>query len=134
MKSIYTPIIGLASAITLLTSTSCVDPYGPSQTSASVTTTYSTGSEIRTLPRGYRTEVISGRQYYIHNDTYYQPRSGRYVIVESPRRQAASREVYIDRLPAGYKMVRRDGRRYYQVNNTYYQQRGNRYVVVSQPF
>ncbi len=126
--------------------TSCVDPYyaGP-QTSERTVTTYRTGYEVRTLPPGYRTETIAGTRYYHHNGTYFQPRSGRYVVVEAPRRGYDGRDRYdrgpryeetrvITRLPRGYRTVNHRGVTYYQVNDSYYQRRGSGYVVVSRPF
>lgn len=118
--------------------TSCVDPYAQPHVQASVTT-YRTGYEVRSLPSGYRTEVIAGDPYYVYNGTYYRPRSGRYVVVEAPRnrydgRRDYSRETVITRLPSGYRTVTHRGVRYYQVRDSYYQQRGSGYVVVRAPF
>ncbi len=114
---------------------SCVDPYySQSQGQPQRVTTYSAGYEVRTLPSGYRTEVIGGTRYYNHNGTYYRSRSGRYVVVEAPRRYdrpPVHREVIVQRLPRGYRTVNRGGVRYYQANNVYYQQRGSGYVVVN---
>ncbi len=123
---------------------SCVDPYysqnqGPPQR----VTTYSAGYEVRTLPPGYRTEIIGGTPYYYYGGTYYRPRSGRYVVVEAPHhydrygrhdrydRREPQREVIIQQLPRGYRTVTRNGVRYYQVNDVYYQQRGSGYVIVN---
>lgn len=142
--------IGSLALATLLVS--CVDPYaqGPSNRSASVTT-YRAGYEVRSLPSGYRTEVIDGDRYHVHNGTYYRPRSGRYVVVDAPRprdrgrygrsqqdrgynRSQQGRDVVITRLPRGYRPVTYRGVRYYQVNDVYYQQRGSGYVVVGRPY
>jgi hypothetical protein len=116
---------------------SCVDPYTHSQGPA--VTSYRAGYEVRTLPSGYRTEIVDGSSYYVHNGTYYRPRSGRYVVVEAPRRaryhrQPAHQEVVITRLPRGYRTINHRGVRYYQVNDVYYQQRGSGYIVVRRPF
>lgn len=143
-KPLLLSLFGVAVA-TLFSS--CVDPYvqhhgHPHQT----VTTYRIGYEVRTLPSGYRTEVIGGTQYYYHNGTYYRPRSGRYVVVEAPR---SSRDGYnrydrydsrrgqvtvIRELPRGYRTVTHRGTRYYQHNNVYYQQQGSGYVIVRSPF
>jgi hypothetical protein len=144
-KPLLLGLFGIAVA-TLLSS--CVDPYAQNQgySQQQVTTTYRTGYEVRSLPSGYRTEVIGGTQYYNHNGTYYRPRSGRYVVVEAPRpsRDAYSRSDRYDRrdghvtvirtLPRGYRTVTHRGTRYYQANNTYYQQQGSGYVIVRSPF
>lgn len=113
---------------------SCVDAragYRGPQASVSV------GYEARTLPIGYRTEVIGGTSYYIHNGVYYRPRSGRYVVVEAPRPayiRGSHRDVIITRLPSGYRTVTHRGVRYYQAGSVYYQQRGTGYVVVGRPY
>lgn len=39
---------------------------------------------IRELPNGYEVTTVRGTRYYRHNDVYYRPRSGGYVIVERP--------------------------------------------------
>ncbi|MES2661338.1 MAG: DUF6515 family protein [Verrucomicrobiota bacterium] len=128
MKPILLGSFGLAIA-SLLPSCVATYPQGPGQ--PQVATSVSVGYEARTLPSGYRTEIIGGTSYYIHNNTYYRPRSGRYVVVEAPRGyRPGPREVYIDRLPPGYRVVRRGNQRYYYVNNRYYQQRGSRYLAV----
>jgi hypothetical protein len=120
---------------------SCVDPYAQGPGPQHSVTAYRAGYEVRTLPPGYRTEVIDGSNYYNYNGTYYRPHSGRYVVVEAPRRHDSygsrydrrdgHRDVVITQLPRGYRTVQRRGVRYYQVNNTYYQQRGSGYVVVN---
>ena len=132
-KPLLLGCLGLALGTML---TSCVDPNyarnGPPQGNVN----YSVGYETRSLPRGYRTEVIGGTSYYNYNGTYYRPRSGRYVVVEAPRRydnRPAHRDVIVTRLPRGYRVVEHRGTRYYQVRDVYYQQRGNGYVVVSRP-
>lgn len=104
----------------------CVAPYPAVQASS-----VSIGYEVRSLPSGYRTEVVGGTRYYVHEGHYYRSRSGRYVVVEAPRgRYAPSRQVYIDRLPPGYRVVRRGGQQYYFANNRYYQKSGARYLAV----
>lgn len=137
MKTTFTtPALfgGIGFAIVTLFS-SCVDPYysqnrGPSHH----VTDYRTGYEVRTLPSGYRTEVIDGTQYYSHNGTYYRSRSGRYTVVEPPHRYNRSpryqEEVVVRQLPRGYRVVNHHGVRYYKVHDTYYQQRGSGYVQV----
>lgn len=134
--------LGLGSLLT-----SCVDPYAQGYGSAEVTT-YRPGYEVRTLPSGYRTEVVGGTSYYTHNGTYYRPRSGRYVVVEAPphrvmrapnRRDQNPRfdtrkEVIIREVPRGARVVDYRGSRYYQSGGSYYQRRGNGYVIVDRPY
>lgn len=128
---------------------SCVDPYAHGPGPQHSVTTYHAGYEVRVLPSGYRTEYIDGSNYYVHNGTYYRSRSGRYVVVDAPRRHSnyrsgydrrddrreyrrdGNRDVVITQLPRGYRTIERRGVRYYQANNTYYQQRGSGYVVVT---
>ncbi|RYD49642.1 MAG: hypothetical protein EOP85_01230 [Verrucomicrobiaceae bacterium] len=138
--TILLSVTGLAFG-TLLTS--CVDPYAqpPTQT----VTHYHTGYEVRTLPRGYRTEYYSGTPYYVYEGTYYRPRSGRYVVVEAPRRDGprqrdnryynrSPRSTQITKLPPGHRVVRYRGTDYYQVQDTYYERRGPNYIVVKRPY
>lgn len=135
-KSLILGLIGMGFVAAL---PSCVDPYVHADTSSSQTvTTYRNGYEVASLPSGYRTEVVGGSNYYIHNGTYYQPRSGRYVVVEAPRPRysgpSSQGEVVVTTLPSGYRTVNHRNGRYYQVRDTYYQQRGSGYVVVTNPF
>lgn len=139
MKSLASPLVigclGLATANLL---TSCVYPYvDPYPTTV---TTYHAGYEVRSLPYGYRTERIDGRNYYVHGDTYYQPRGDRYVVVNTPRSHAmhrhhpGSRDVYVTTLPHGYRTVVYRGTRYYRSGDVYYQPRGTGYVIVRSPY
>ncbi|MEX1048229.1 MAG: DUF6515 family protein [Akkermansiaceae bacterium] len=125
---------GLATGALL---TSCVAPYyaAPQATGDYTTvTTYRPGYEVAALPAGYRAETIGGARYYRHGETYYRPRSGRYVVVEAPRQRPIEREVIIRRLPPGYRVTTHQGIRYYRVDNVYYQQRGSDYVAVRRPY
>ncbi|GAA5118915.1 hypothetical protein GCM10023212_10080 [Luteolibacter yonseiensis] len=104
-KSAFAGCVALGALLT-----SCVDPYATGPTHSTVTTTYRTGYEVRSLPSGYRTETIGGSRYYSHNGTYYQSRSGRYVVVEAPRRGYDNR--YDDRKYGSRDRDRRDGHDY----------------------
>lgn len=73
-----------ASAAALLTTSCVVETYDPPHTTVT-TTTYEPGYVVRTLPSGYRTEVISGTRYYYHDNVYYRPQGSSYVVVKSPR-------------------------------------------------
>jgi hypothetical protein len=127
--------LGIVTAMML---TSCVDPnFALNSSPPSNVTTYSTGYEVHTLPNGYRTEIIDGTRYYNYNGVYYRSRSGRYVVVDSPRSHRHNDHYSQDRggvvirnLPSGYRVVRHNGVRYYKVRDTYYQQRGAGYVQV----
>ena len=63
---------------------------------------YQSGYQLRTLPSGYRTETISGERYYSHNNTYYRPSSGGYVVVNSPRRYDSRYDSRYQGRDAGY--------------------------------
>lgn len=139
MKMPATPLLfgffGLATAALL---TSCVDTYvDPHPTTVS---TYHPGYVAHTLPPGYRTVVVDGSSYYVHGDTYYQPRGDRYVVVNTPRARArhhhhpGSRDVYVTTLPRGYRTVEYRGTRYYRAGDRYYQRRGTGYVIVNRPY
>lgn len=130
----------------------CVEPYAQGYGSPYGATAYRPGYEVRTLPPGYRTEVIDGTRYYHYNGNYYRPRSSVYVVVEPPRSRYEStrprynepysrsnrpderREVTIEQLPRGYREVNTPHGRYYQYNGVYYQQRRSGYVIVNRPY
>ncbi len=146
MKSnILLTILGVSASIAL---PGCVDPYYSAQgpTGSTVTsTTYRTGYEVQELPRDYRTEVINGDEYYVHDQTYFRPRRDRYVVVEAPRRSQTigyerpsrldhGHQVYVERLPPGYRVVRQGSRSYYRSGDTYYERRGTGYAVVDRPY
>lgn len=138
-------LLGCSALVAATLLTNCVDPYAGGGTSQTVTT-YSVGTEVRSLPPGYRREVVEGRDYYYSNGSYYRPQSGRYVIVEAPRsrreayretrydRPSGRRDVIITELPRGYRTVERSGVRYYQANDTFYQRQGSGYVIVGRPY
>lgn len=107
---------------------SCVEPHrGPQRT----VTTYQPGDEVSSLPKGYRTEVVSGSTYYCHGDTYYRHRHGRYVVVQDPR---GGRERVVEQLPRGYRTIHRKNATYYESGGVYYQKRGAEYRVVPSPY
>lgn len=127
---------------------SCVAPY---EGSVSTTTTYQPGYTVTTLPGGYRTEVISGTNYYYHDGAYYQRRSNGYVVVEAPRtsryydeytrygnrtyhNHADGSSHVIDELPNGYTTVEYRGEPYYRYQDRFYRRQGSGYIVVASPF
>jgi len=136
----------LASGFTIGMLSSCVTPYD-SYHGASVTTTsyHQPGYRINTLPSGYRSEVISGSNYYYHNGAYYRRDSSGYVVVNAPRtsryytdynRHRGQRHDSVrtlNRLPSGYQTVNHGGTQYYTVGDTFYQRQGRGYTVVSRP-
>lgn len=153
------PSLLAISAVTLgLSLTSCVDPYAATYGSASVTT-YDPGYTVRTLPSGYRTEIVSGTTYYYHNGSYFRPRDNRYIVVDAPRSsryydeyrrhrggshrdrdrdryrdQRDSNVRVITRLPDGSRQVTVRGNTYYQHRDDYYRRQGSGYVTVARPF
>lgn len=130
----------------------------------SVGTTYhSTGHQIVSLPSGYRTEQISGSDYYYHDGYYYQPSSSGYTVVNAPstslyyddysrarqihtttssrrvgsynrRGQPYNSTQIITRLPSGYREVDYRGDTYYRAGDSYYKRQSNGYVIVQSPF
>lgn len=76
---------------------SCVDPYAAYYGPSHRVSGYNPGYQVRVLPSGYRSETIDGNRYYNHNGTYYQSRSGGYVVVEAPHnRYESTRPRYND--------------------------------------
>ncbi len=148
-------ILLLASGLAVGMLSSCVAPT-PSQGQASVTTaTYQPGYQISSLPSGYRSEVISGNEYYYHDGAYYRPESNGYVVVEAPRtsryysdydrqqntrtqRSVTTTTSYqpgqqITALPTGYRSEVISGNDYYYHDGAYYRRESNGYVVVDAP-
>jgi hypothetical protein len=132
--------------------TSCVvpaDAYGITSTTYS---TYEPGYRTTSLPRGYRSEVISGNTYYYNNGSYYRPQSGGYVVVDAPRtsryysdydsrrttttyRDGRTGDVrVITTLPSGYRELNHRGTSYYQAGDQYYHREGSGYITVSRPY
>lgn len=141
---------------------SCVVPYDSYDGGSVSVTRYSPGYSVASLPGGYRSEVISGRNYYYHDGYYYNRGSGGYVVVDAPRRSryyddySRRQKIYqtnrnhrgpsgrndprydsnqvITRLPTGYRMVNHRGQRYYQSGNRYYLRQGDSYVITTSPY
>lgn len=156
IKSTVLTIIAAGTASLL---TSCVDSYYEGTTTAVVESEYRPGYVIRTLPPGYRAEVIGGTRYYHYNNVYYRPQGGSYVVVDSPHRHRGDswdgrrdrdwdgrrdrdwndrrpgRDVTVVReLPSGYTVVNHRGQRYYRAGDRYYQSREGGYIIVGSPF
>jgi hypothetical protein len=124
--------------------TSCVVPY--EGTATTTVTTYRPGYTVRTLPGGYRSEVIAGTNYYYHDGHYFRRSGSGYVVVEAPRRSRYYEEyrIYQNRpdgsthvireLPRGYTTVTYRGVPYYRYQDRYYRRQGSGYVVVASPF
>jgi hypothetical protein len=132
--SILTPVAVLGVAFAL---SNCVEvPYDQHRQTTVTSRTYTPGYSVRTLPTGYRTEIVGGSQYYHHNGTYYQPRGSSYVVVDRPHAGPyGDRDVHIiKRLPSGHRVVHHHGNSYYQVGDSYYRSHQNGYMRVSSPF
>jgi hypothetical protein len=154
-----TAIASLTLSAAVLALTGCVDPYYAGGGGVAVTSNYRPGYSVTSLPRGYRTEVISGTSYYQHGGVYYRPKGRGYVVVDAPHRGPGSYRPgpvgdrdrdgrpnwrdprpnvpsgqVIRRLPGGYRVVDHRGSRYYRVGDTYYQSQGGGYIVVGRPF
>lgn len=84
------PILTLTGAALCLSLASCVYPsddggHHGGHVGSTTYTTYQPGYRITSLPQGYRSESISGRDYYYHNGAYYQRNADGYVVTEAPR-------------------------------------------------
>jgi len=155
----------IASGLTVGLLSSCAGPYDSyGATSVATTTHHQPGYRIDSLPSGYRSEVISGSDYYYHNGAYYRRESSGYVVVEAPstsryytdynrhrgsgnhpsarHRQGQRHDSVrthdsvrvIQTLPPGYRVVNHGGTRYYNSGGSYYQRQGTGYIVVNQPY
>lgn len=148
----------LASGLAIGMLSSCVVPYDSPGTTSVTTTSYQPGYRINSLPRGYRSEVISGNEYYYYNGAYYRRESNGYVVVDAPRtsRYYTEYDSYrgrgnqhssdnyrgqpndsvsvVTRLPSGYRIVNHGGNEYYQSGENYYRRQGSGYIVVSRPY
>lgn len=146
--------LALTGAALCLSLTSCVYPYddgGPSQV-----TYYQPGYRTTSLPSGYLSENISGRDYYYHNGSYYQRNAGGYVVIDAPRQSryysdySRSRQTTrsdgrtttvttyqpgyrLNTLPSGYRSENLGGSTYYYHNGAYYQRDANGYIVTDAP-
>ena len=161
-RGISRPVFVITGVALCMGLASCVVPYD-SQGGGSVTvTSYSPGYRVNSLPGGYRSETISGRNYYYHDGYYYRQGSGGYVIVDAPRNsryyddysrrqrtyqptrdyrespnrhdQRYERGEVITRLPDGYRVVNHRGDTYYQAGDRYYRRQGESYVITTRPY
>ncbi len=131
--------------------TSCVAPLEPTVTTTTTTRAYQPGYSVETLPGGYRSEVISGTNYYYYNGAYYKRRSNGYVVVDAPRRSRYYNEYtrygnttvhnhadgsshVISDLPRGYSTEYYHGKPYYRHQGRYYSRQGSGYVTVAKPY
>ena len=116
---------------------------------------------LRSLPRGYKTEVLEGVRYFSHNGTFYRPSANGqgYVVVGTPR---GSRYVnggggggggrnsggggggrsssggggggdFLARLPSNNQQVIVRGIKYWVVNGSYYRPAAGGYKRVAAP-
>lgn len=145
-------LLPLASGLAIGMLSSCVVPYDSNVGTSVTTTSYQPGYRINSLPSGYRSEVISGSDYYYHNGAYYRRESNGYVVVDAPRTsryyseydrhrgsggyrdQRTDETRVITRLPSGYRVVNHGGSQYYQSGQNYYRRQGSGYIVVSRPY
>jgi hypothetical protein len=111
-----------------------------------------------TLPRGYRTENISGSTYYYHNGKYYRRSTNGYMEIDAPRNsryygeysrlhqndpnvsydrlydQRSDLDRVITRLPQGYELETHRGIQYYKVGGRYYIPENGAYSRVTTPY
>lgn len=154
------PLLAFTGAAICLSLASCVDVYddggyGNHRGSSASMTSYQPGYSLNALPPGYRTETISGRNYYYHNGAYYQRNSNGYVVTEAPRQSRYYTEYSRTRqivhpngrttyttyqpghrttsLPQGYRSENISGRNYYYHNGAYYLKNSGGYIVTEAP-
>ncbi len=149
-----------AVAATSLLLTGCVTERVVERDSADVTTTrrsttsvstYEPGYTVQTLPRGYTTRTVSGRQYYLADDVYYTQDTNGYTVVTDPAspdylaanappirtgvvRNPSGPSTYLTTLPGGYTTRTYNGRDYYVSGTNTYARDSRGYVIVDSPF
>ena len=52
------------------------------------------GVFVNVLPNAYRVEVVNNHRYYVANNHYYRKHGNRYVVVESPYKNAKKAKRY----------------------------------------
>ncbi|MEX2578012.1 MAG: DUF6515 family protein [Verrucomicrobiales bacterium] len=102
-------------------------------------TAYRVGTTYNTLPRGYRSVAVDGRDYYYSGGNYFQRRDRGYVAVERPYRYPRTRTrarigASVSTLPKRHHTIRYGNRNYYYADGSYYRPRGGTYVTVRSPF
>lgn len=149
------PLLALTGTAFCLSLASCVYPYDDGRGASTTYTSYQPGYRITSLPSGYRSETISGRNYYYHNGAYYQRNSNGYVVIDAPRESRYYSDYSRSRqtvrsdgrttvttyqpgcttrsLPSGYRTENISGRDYYYHNGAYYLRNSGGYVVTEAP-
>jgi len=147
MTLLFSAALGASLSLSVL---SCSSVAPAPKVTTTTQTTYRKGTLVRTLPTGYRSEVISGRDYYYDDGAYYQRSGNGYVVVDAPRSSRYFDEYtrsgnstyhnHVDgtshrvrELPAGYTTINRGGEPYYRHQNQYYQRQGDQYITVAEP-
>lgn len=152
------PLLAVSAAAVCFTLASCADVYDDGRRGyegGASLSMYQPGYRITSLPSGYRSETISGRNYYYHNGAYYQRNSNGYVVTEAPRQSryydeySRSRQIVTPggrttyttyqpgyrttSLPSGYRSEKISGRDYYYHNGSYYLRDSRGYIVTEAP-
>lgn len=123
-----------------------------STTRSSTVATYEPGYVVETLPVGYRTRTVSGRQYYLADDVYYTRDTNGYTVVNDPaspdylatnappvrtgvvRNPSGPSSQIIQTLPNGYQTRNYNGRDYYILGTDTYVRGPQGYVITTSPF
>ena len=127
----------IASCLSL---SSCVEPNGTNY-GTSFSTLQQQGYQLNALPRGYRSETISGSTYFYHKGKYYRRSSTGYIETQAPRNSQYYNEYeqlrqydYRDNLPQdGYQSETISGVTYYYRNGNYYRRTSRGYEEINAP-
>jgi hypothetical protein len=141
LRSILAVGAVIASCLSL---SSCVEPNGSNYGTnygTSFTTLQQQGYQLNALPRGYRSETISGSTYFYHKGKYYRRSSTGYIETQAPRNSQYYNEYeqlrqydYRDNLPPdGYQSETISGVTYYYRNGKYYRRSSRGYEEINAP-
>ncbi len=121
-------------------------------TRSSTVATYEPGTVVETLPVGYQTRNVSGRQYYLSDDVYYTRDTNGYTVVTDPaspdylatnappvrsgvvRNPSGPSYQTLETLPDGYQTRTYNGREYYILGTDTYVRGPRGYVITTSPF
>ncbi len=154
------PFAASAAAVTSLLMTACVtdrvidadDEVTATTTRSSTVATYEPGYTVESLPVGYQTRKVAGRQYYLADDVYYTRDTNGYTVVSDPaapdylatnappvrtgvvRNPSGPSYETIQTLPNGYQTRTYNGREYYILGTDTYVRGPQGYVITTSPF
>lgn len=128
------------------------DDLATTTTRSSTVATYEPGYVVESLPVGYQTRTVSGRQYYLADDVYYTRDTNGYTVVNGPgtddylatnappvrtgvvRNPSGPSYQTLETLPTGYQTRAYNGREYYILGTDTYVRGPQGYVITTSPF